>query len=279
MAPPLPSHLLVVDLETRPDAAILPEDRAPEAFPKPIQHEIITLGFLLARIERDGGYERYVVRKLGSASILDRSEREILAGFWSMVDRQRPRLVTWNGRGFDAAVLKQRSLIHGLTAYNWHRTDPRFGYDYRYETHWHCDLMDALSDYGASPRLGLDEAARALGLPGKWNGHGGNVAEQAAAGDYAAINRYCEGDVLNTYVLYLRWAYFSTRLSAHSHNVSVQNLIDALESGRGKHSHWGGFADRWRASAQPCPLLVAEPMGEPGLQPQEAHLRSEDVLP
>ena len=127
--------------------------------------------------------------------------------------------------------------------------------------------------------MGLDEAARALGLPGKWNGHGGNVAEQAAAGDYAAINRYCEGDVLNTYVLYLRWAYFSTRLSAHSHNVSVQNLIDALESGRGKHSHWGGFADRWRASAQPCPLLVAEPMGEPGLQPQEAHLRSEDVLP
>jgi hypothetical protein len=42
-----PLHLLVIDLETRPDAAILPADRDPEAFPKPIQHEIITLGFLL----------------------------------------------------------------------------------------------------------------------------------------------------------------------------------------------------------------------------------------
>ena len=274
-----PLHLLVIDLETRPDAAILPADRDPEAFPKPIQHEIITLGFLLARIDHEGGYERYTVRKIGSTGINDRSEREILAGFWSLVDRQRPRLITWNGRSFDAAVLKQRSLIYGLTAYNWHRTDPRFGYDYRYQTQWHCDLMDALSDYGASPRLGLDEAARALGLPGKWNGHGGNVAEQAAVGDYAAINRYCEGDVLNTYVLYLRWAYLSTRLNARSHNASLQNLLEALEAGRQKNPHWGEFSDQWQNSAQPCPLLVIEPGSEPGSQPSESHLRSEDVLP
>ena len=58
-----PLHLLVVDLETRPDTAILPADRDPAVFPKPIQHEIVTLGFLLARIERDGQGERYTVRK------------------------------------------------------------------------------------------------------------------------------------------------------------------------------------------------------------------------
>ncbi|MFO1372190.1 MAG: ribonuclease H-like domain-containing protein [Candidatus Competibacteraceae bacterium] len=274
-----PINLLVIDLETLGDDTILPEERAPDAFPKPIQHRIITLGFLLARIEADGSYERYTVRRLGSASIAERSEREILAGFWQMVDKQRPRVVTWNGRSFDAAVLKQRSLIHGLTAYNWHRTDPRFGYDYRYETKWHCDLMDALSDFGASPRLGLDEAALALGLPGKWNGHGAAVAEQAAAGDYAAINRYCEGDVLNTFVLYLRWAYFSSRSSARGHNASVQDLLDYLERGRGEHPHWGEFLDQWQASTQPCPLFVNEPLGEPGPQPPEAHLRSEDVMP
>ncbi|MEZ5574157.1 MAG: hypothetical protein R3F44_00365 [Candidatus Competibacteraceae bacterium] len=59
-----------------------------------------------------------------------------------------------------------------------------------------------------------------------------------AAGDYAAIDRYCEGDVLNTYVLYLRWAYLSTRLSARSHNASVQHLLDYLEANRELHSHW-----------------------------------------
>ncbi|HRY15113.1 MAG: ribonuclease H-like domain-containing protein [Candidatus Competibacteraceae bacterium] len=275
----IPQHLLVIDLETRPDVAILPAERDPEAFPKPIQHEIVTLGFLLARIEREGERERYWVRKLGSASIADRSERDILAGFWQMIDRQKPRVVTWNGRGFDAAVLKQRSLIYGLTAFNWHRTDPRFGYDYRYEFNWHCDLMDVLSDFGASPRLGLDEAAQALGLPGKWNGHGENVAEQATAGDYAAINQYCEGDVLNTYVLYLRWAYFSTRLSVHGYNLSVRNLLDYLEAGREEHPHWGEFADRWQASARPCPIFIPEASSEPGPQAPESHLRSEDVLP
>ena len=57
-------------------------------------------------------------------------------------------------------------MLHGLSAYQWHRLDPRYGYDYRYEVNWHCDLMDVLSDNGASARLGLDEAARALGLPG-----------------------------------------------------------------------------------------------------------------
>jgi len=40
-----PQHLLVIDLETRPDEAILPADRNPDTFPKPIQHEIVTLGF------------------------------------------------------------------------------------------------------------------------------------------------------------------------------------------------------------------------------------------
>ena len=275
----IPQHLLVIDLETRPDAVILPADRDPETFPKPIQHEVITLGFLLARIERDGERERYLIRKLGSASIANRSEQEILAGFWQMIDKQKPRVVTWNGRGFDAAVLKQRSLIHGLTAFNWHRTDPRFGYDYRYEFNWHCDLMDVLSDFGASPRLGLDEAAQALGLPGKWNGHGENVAEQAAVGDYAAISQYCEGDVLNTYLLYLRWAYFSTRLSVHSHNLSVQNLLDYLEAGQEEHLHWGEFVERWQANPRPCPVFIPEVLNDPAPQSPESHLRSEDVLP
>lgn len=277
MASPL--HLLVIDLETRPDVAILAADRDPGTFPKPIQHEIITLGFLLARIDRDGQSERYTVRKLGAASSAERSEREILAGFWQLVDQQKPRLVTWNGRSFDVAVLKQRSLVHGLSASQWHRTDPRFGYDYRYESNWHCDLMDVLGDFGASPRLGLDETAQALGLPGKWNGCGENVAELAANGDYTAINRYCEGDVLNTYALYLRWAYFSTRISPRGHNASVQNLLDYLVAGRVANPHWGEFTDRWQANRRPCPIFVHEALDPPGPQPPDSHLRSEDVLP
>jgi predicted PolB exonuclease-like 3'-5' exonuclease len=274
----LASHLLVVDLETVPDNAILPPDRDTESFPKPIQQRIISLGFLLARIQRDGKYELYVIRRLGTASIAERDEREILAGFWRLIDQFRPRVVTWNGRGFDVPVLKQRSLIYGLTAFNWYRTDPRYGYDYRYNPNWHCDLMDVLCDNGASARLGLDETAVAIGLPGKREGHGSAVAEMLETGQIERINRYCEGDVLNTYVLYLRWAYFSSRLSVQGHNSSLQDLLDYLENNRSERPHLGDFLDSWRETRQPCPLYVPEPGEEPGPQPPDSHLSSEDVM-
>ncbi|NJM12939.1 MAG: hypothetical protein HC889_14650 [Synechococcaceae cyanobacterium SM1_2_3] len=63
------------------------------------------------------------------------------------------------------------------------------------------------------------------------------------------------------------------------HNATVQNLLDTLEQEREKRPHLGEFADRWQASERPCPLFVPEPQGEPGPQPSEAHLRSEDVVP
>lgn len=272
------THLLVVDLETVPDEAILPVDRDPEAFPKPIQHEIITLGFLLARILPDGQYERYAVRRLGTASRAQRSEHDILAGFWQLIDRHRPRVVSWNGRGFDVPVLKQRSLVHGLQAREWHRTEPRFGYDYRYNPSWHCDLMDLLGDTGASARLGLHETAIAVGLPGKLDGNGAQITARVAAGQYDRIDWYCEGDVLNTYGLYLRWAYFSSRLSARGHNASIKDLVEYLERERPARPHLGEFLDVWSDSPRPCSMYVPEPETAPGMQPPESHLRSEDVL-
>ena len=75
--------------------------------------------------------------------------------------------------------------------------------------------------------------------------------------------RYCEGRRAQHYVLYLRWAYLSTRLSARSHNASVQHLLDYLEANRELHPHWGEFADRWQSSDRPCPLFVNEPLGGP----------------
>ncbi len=202
------THLLVVDLETVPDSDILPAERDPEAFPKPIQHRIVTLGFLLARILPDGQRERYEVRRLGAAGLTARTEREIIAGFWHMIDRHRPRVVTWNGRGFDLPVLKQRSLVYGLQAHAWHRTDPRYGYDYRYESRWHCDLMDVLCDNGASARLGLNETAVAIGLPGKMEAASGSeVGAMLVAGDHDRINRYCEGDALITLLRFAQRRY------------------------------------------------------------------------
>ena len=259
------NHLLVCALQTVPDAALLPETSVAGHPPKPIQQRIVSLGLLLAAIEADGQYERYQLRRLYTLSLEQGEEREILAEFWRLIDQHRPRVVTWNGRGFALPVLKQRSLLHGLAALNWHRTDPRFGYDYRYNPGWHCDLADLLADYGASPPLSLHEAATAIGLPGPPEGDGN-------ADD-------CGRAVLNIYLLYLRWAYFSSRISARDHNASVANLLEQLESVRETQPRLGDFLDAWQASRQPCPRYVPEPEVEPGPQPPESHLRSEDVLP
>jgi len=259
------THLLVCALQTVPDAALLPEEITLDYPPKPIQQRIVSLGLLLAAIQPEGQYERYELRRLYTLGSEQREEREILAEFWRLIDRHRPRVVTWNGRSFALPVLKQRSLLHGLAALNWHRTDPRFGYDYRYNPGWHCDLADLLADYGASPPLNLHQAATAIGLPGQPEGDGNE--------------HDCERAVLNIYLLYLRWACFSTRIGARDHNASVANLLEQLESVRETQPHLGNFLDVWQASRQPCPLYVPELESEPGPQPLESHLRSEDVLP
>ena len=85
--------------------------------------------------------------------------------------------------------------------------------------------------------------------------------------------------MLNIYLLYLRWACFSTRIGARDHNASVANLLEQLESVRETRPQLGNFLDVWQASRQPCPLYVPELEPEPGPQPLESHLRSEDVLP
>jgi predicted PolB exonuclease-like 3'-5' exonuclease len=37
-------------------------------------------------------------------------EDEIIRKFWEYFDRREPVLVTWNGRGYDLPVLRQRAL-------------------------------------------------------------------------------------------------------------------------------------------------------------------------
>jgi predicted PolB exonuclease-like 3'-5' exonuclease len=51
----------------------------------------------------------------------------------------------------------------------------------------------------------LSEVAIILGLPGKMGMSGAQVWEYYLAGKIEEIRNYCETDVLNTYLIYLRW--------------------------------------------------------------------------
>jgi 3'-5' exonuclease len=166
-------------------------------------------------------------------------------------------VVTWNGRGFDLPVLRLRAMVHGLSAAGWFQGTSKWdGYAQRYAADWHCDLMEQLSDHGACRNLGLQDVAVAIGLPGKVGGHGSAVAAMVARGELERVRAYGEGDCLNLFALYARWALLSGKTDAAGHDASLDSQVRCLEAERGGRPHLGEFLDRWRASTRPVPMQV-----------------------
>src|SRR3989338_3665701 len=137
-------------------------------------------------------------------------EAELIRRFYDGIEKYTPTLVSWNGSGFDLPVLHYRALRHGVDASRYWETganDQSFSwnnYISRYHER-HTDLMDVLSAYQPRATAPLDEIAPLLGLPGKMGHSGAEVWEQFQQGNLEGIRNYCETDVLNTYLVYLRY--------------------------------------------------------------------------
>src|SRR5438552_714570 len=148
--------------------------------------------------------------RIASVGIAGDSEPELIRRFFDLVDKHTPQLVSWNGGGFDLPVLGHRALIHGITAarfWDWGDEDRDFKFNSylgRYHTR-HLDLMDVLAMYQPRSYAGLDAMARLAGFPGKLGVGGSAVAASVASGRLADVRNYCECDVMNTYLLYLRF--------------------------------------------------------------------------
>jgi len=246
-AAPPHERLLCLDIETVPDRSLLPADWGAK-FPKPLWHRIACIAFVEARIEIDAdGGERYAVTACRSGGELGWDEARLLASFWSYFAQEPTRVVSWNGRSFDIPVLMQRTMLHGLTARGWHNAGTRQeGYTSRFAEGWHCDLMDALASFGACARLSLDEAARAVGLPGKLGGHGSEVEAMVGAGALDQVRAYCEGDVLNLFGLYARYGLLTGRMTRAGHEAALDSLTTYLTQARATRPHLGTFLDAWQ---------------------------------
>ena len=191
---------------------------------------------------------RFRVWSLGE---LDDQEPQLLQRFFDGLDRYVPDLVSWNGNGFDIPVLHHRALIHGLTAPRYWETGDndrsfRFNnYLNRYHER-HTDLMDVLASFqmrGAAP---LDEMATLCGLPGKMGMSGSAVADAVANGELEAVRNYCETDVLNTYLLYLRFQHFRGALDETDYSRECDRVAEALAAS--DRPHLLGFLEAWRGT-------------------------------
>ena len=138
------------------------------------------------------------------------SEGSIIQRFFDGIEKYTPQIVSWNGGGFDLPVLHYRGLIHGVRAaryWDMGEDDRDFkwnNYISRYHAR-HLDMMDLLALYQPRANAPLDELAQLMGFPGKLGMDGSQVWGAYRRGDLAAIRNYCETDVVNTYLVFLRF--------------------------------------------------------------------------
>lgn len=190
------------------------------------------------------------VWSLGEA---DSSEAELIGRFFEGVERFRPVLVSWNGSGFDLPVLHYRALLNRIVAPSYWETgatDASFRWN-NYQNRFHerhTDLMDVLAGYQGRAVAPLDEVAVLMGLPGKMGLHGSRVWEAYLAGEIERIRDYCDADVLNTFLVYLRFQFMRGALDAGALGAAEAQVRDFLE--RSDKPHLTQFAEAW-AAAEP----------------------------
>lgn len=140
------------------------------------------------------------------------SEEERLSSFINFINRSNPRLVSYNGRGFDLPMIMIRAMRYNLSAFSYFETNSANtnknkwqNYRSRYDGIFHLDLLDHISEFKSVSNLKLDFLCSSLNLPGKYDISGDQVLELFYNKKIDKINEYCESDVLNTYWLFLKY--------------------------------------------------------------------------
>jgi predicted PolB exonuclease-like 3'-5' exonuclease len=93
--------------------------------------------------------------------------------------------------------------------------------------------------------VSLANMACLLGLPGKLGFDGGQVWEAWQRGEVGAIRRYCETDVLNTWLIYLRFSLLRGALARAQYAEEVERVRSHLHAS--SEPHFTEFLRAWAA--------------------------------
>jgi len=255
--------VLVFDIETVPDIAglrkiygtdssVSDDQMAAMAFQR--RRQVSGNEFLQLHLQqvvaiscalRDG--DSFRVWSLGGA---DDSEAALIQRFFDGIEKYTPQIVSWNGGGFDLPVLHYRGLLHGISAgcyWDQGEDDREFkwnNYISRYHAR-HLDLMDLLAMYQPRGGVPLDQLAQLLGFPGKIGVGGGQVWQAWQDGKIADIRNYCEADVANTYLVFLRFQLMRCALTKDRYEHEIALVRATLE--KSPEPHWRQFLELWRS--------------------------------
>lgn len=256
------SPTLVFDIETIPDAAglrtllDLPADTADEDVVNLALHQRRQKNgtdFLPLHLHRVCAIscalrqgDSFSIWTLGDESA---SEAEIVQRFFDGIEKYTPQIISWNGSGFDLPVLHYRGLIHGINAgryWDLGEDDRDFkwnNYISRYHMR-HLDLMDVMAMYSPRANAPLDDLAKLCGFPGKLGMDGSKVWDAYKAGKLNDIRDYCETDVANTHLVYLRYQLMRGHLTQQTYEAEVQLVKDSIQQYDGKH--WDAYLAAWK---------------------------------
>lgn len=203
------------------------------------QHRVVAISAALRSADQ------FHVWSLGGA---ESPEDELVRRFFAGIEKTQPVLVSWNGGGFDLPVLHYRALKHGIASRRYWDTgdfDQSFRFNnYLGRFHWrHIDLMDVLAGYQARGRASLEHVAALLGLPGKLGMSGDKVWGAYCEGRLEEIRAYCETDVLNTYLVLLRFELIRGHLSQESYEQEIKRAWEWLDER--SEPHWQQFLAAW----------------------------------
>ena len=135
--------------------------------------------------------------KVPHSDVFRGSEADLLRKFWEILARKKPRLVSYNGRGYDGPFLMIRSAQLGIA--------PSLQLiQNRYDLSVHCDLQDVLGFQGSRrENYSLDYWCRRFDVESpKGSIDGSQVSRVYRAGRIEEIGEYCLRDVRATAQLY-----------------------------------------------------------------------------
>src|SRR5512137_948189 len=258
-------RFVAIDLETVPDEDLVAAvDAEPE---RPYAEKVRRL--LDERRTRSGGrtdflpipYHRPVVACSLESEESDGVVRVTDAGAWTDRDpageaaflrRTWQRIagrtvVSFHGRGFDLPVLEMRSLKLAVPAARWFQGARAEGAEE------HIDLLDLLSNGRAAPAAPLDLYAKLVGLPGKEAVAGRDVHALYASGALDRIAAYCMTDVVQTWLLFLRYRLVEGTLTRDGHDASVASVRRDLPAiaRRSLSPAEASHLDRWMDRSAP----------------------------
>lgn len=228
-------------------------ETSPRPFVKHLFSRIVSIAFLSRRIVYVDSIRRveFGLHSLPRLPLSDDapSEAEIISEFLRYVGAREPQLVGYNSLESDLQVLIQRGLINEVRAEAFCRRpdkpwngrdyfDSRFG-------EWHLDLLQRFSRSTNTPRL--NELARLCGFPGKVDVDGAQVADLWLEGRLREIIEYNQIDTLNTYLVWLRVANFSCKISEEDYLAEQDDFREFLdrEAENENSGHIRRFLEKW----------------------------------